>query len=101
MLDTILILTTDIRTLYMLFVLSFLGTTTPGAIKSNFIERHGDAIKSIFKGLSQDPYPVVRHVLELCWTGLWSDVKVKRTLKIQLFNEAIVTHVSMIIFRRR
>jgi nucleolar pre-ribosomal-associated protein 1 len=84
----------DIRTLYMFFVLSFVNASTPSSVKTGFVERHGDPLRSVFKGLAQDPYAVVRQVLERCWTGLWSDVKVKRTLKIQVFNEATIAHVG-------
>jgi nucleolar pre-ribosomal-associated protein 1 len=77
----------------MLFILSFVDANTPSIVKAAFVERHVDPLRSLFKGLAQDPYTVVRHVLELCWTGLWSDVKVKRTLKIQVFNEATIAHV--------
>jgi nucleolar pre-ribosomal-associated protein 1 len=86
-------LVTDIRTLYILFILSFVDGSTPSVIKTGFLERHGDSLRSIFKGLAQDPYAVVRHVLELCWTGLWADAKVKRTLKIQVFNETTIAQV--------
>jgi hypothetical protein len=85
----------DIRTYYMLFVLSFIQSSTPTAVKASFMERSGEHLRSIFKGLFQDSYVVIRHVLELCWTGLWSDVKVKRTAKIQVFNESTITQVRL------
>ncbi|KAG0699762.1 hypothetical protein DFH29DRAFT_990668 [Suillus ampliporus] len=52
-----------------------------------------DMFLSIFKGLSQDSYPVIRRVLEVCWVGLWSDPKVKRTVKIGLFTEVTIGHL--------
>jgi nucleolar pre-ribosomal-associated protein 1 len=51
----------------------------------------------IFKGLAQDPYDVVHKVLEACWSGIWSDPKVTRTLKIGLFQEATIAHVIFLI----
>lgn len=36
-----------------------------------------------------------RMVLEACWTGIWSDNKVERTLKIGLFNENTIGRVSL------
>lgn len=83
----------DIRTLYILLVLSFLDTTTPSSVKGAFLEQHRDAFTLIFKGLWQDPYSVIRRVLEVCWSGLWSDAKLKRTLKIQVFSEATLSQV--------
>ncbi|KAH7927036.1 hypothetical protein BV22DRAFT_1103957 [Leucogyrophana mollusca] len=84
----------DIRTLYLLFILSFIDEESPAAVKSTFLERHRDAFLGIFKGLVQDSYPVVRRVLEVCWAGLWSDPKIKRTTKINLFSEATITHLA-------
>ncbi|KAG2113376.1 hypothetical protein DEU56DRAFT_934085 [Suillus clintonianus] len=48
---------------------------------------------SIFKALSQDSYLVVRKVLEMCWVGLWSDPKVKRTVRIGLFTAVTIEHL--------
>ncbi|CDO76370.1 hypothetical protein BN946_scf185011.g34 [Trametes cinnabarina] len=86
----------DIRTLYVLFVLSFIDPTTSSSIKAILLEQHREAFTIIFKGLWQDSYPVIRRVLEVCWTGLWSDSKIKRTLKIQAFNETILSQLIRI-----
>ncbi|KAI0352520.1 hypothetical protein OH77DRAFT_1523331 [Trametes cingulata] len=86
----------DIRTLYILLVLSFLDTATPSSVKSAFLEQHRDAFTVIFKGLWQDSYSVIRRVLEVCWAGLWSDAKLKRTLKIQVFSEATLSQLLRI-----
>ncbi|KAJ8490078.1 hypothetical protein ONZ51_g2525 [Trametes cubensis] len=86
----------DIRTLYILFVLSFLDTSTGSSVKAAFLEQHRDAFAIIFKGLWQDSYSVIRRVLEICWSGLWSDAKLKRTLKIQVFNEATLSQLLRI-----
>ncbi|KAI0637561.1 ribosome 60S biogenesis N-terminal-domain-containing protein [Trametes polyzona] len=86
----------DIRTLYILLVLTFLDTTTTSSVKSAFLEQHRDAFAIIFKGLWQDSYSVMRRVLEVCWAGLWSDAKLKRTLKIQVFNETTLSQLLRI-----
>ncbi|TBU65164.1 ribosome 60S biogenesis N-terminal-domain-containing protein [Dichomitus squalens] len=86
----------DIRTLYILFVLSFLETTTPASVKAAFLEQHRDAFTSVFKGLWQDSYSVIRRVLEVCWSGLWADAKLKRTLKIHVFSEATLSQLIRI-----
>lgn len=82
---------TDIRTLYILFLLSFLDSQTQ--VKIVFLEQHRDAFLGIFKGLPQDHYSLIRYVLETIWTDLFSDTKVKRTVKIGLFNELTISHV--------
>ncbi|KAM5540626.1 hypothetical protein V8D89_005657 [Ganoderma adspersum] len=83
----------DIRTLYILLVLSFVDSTTSSSVKTAFLERHRDAFTSIFKGLWQDSYSLIRRVLEVCWSGLWSDQKLKRTLKVQVFSEATLSQL--------
>ena len=83
----------DIRTLCLQFILSFLSSSS--GIKTLFLEQHRDIFLSIFKGLSVDPYPVVHHVLEVLWSNLWQDQKVKRTLKVGLFNETTLQHVRL------
>ncbi|KAF8665731.1 hypothetical protein AX16_000179 [Volvariella volvacea WC 439] len=83
----------DIRTLYLLFLLSFIDSDTPSQLKTTFLEHHQDAFRSIFKGLPDDHYNVVRRILEVCWTSLWSDVKLKRTIKVNLFNELTIAQL--------
>ena len=58
-----------------------------------FLEQRRDLFLSTFKGIAQDQYSVAKMILEACWTGIWSDNKVKRTLKINLFNETTIGHV--------
>jgi len=58
-----------------------------------FLEQRRDIFLSIFKGLVQDSYPVVLRILEHCWSGILADLKLKRTLKISLFNESTITQV--------
>ncbi|KAJ7069818.1 ribosome 60S biogenesis N-terminal-domain-containing protein [Mycena amicta] len=86
----------DIRTLYVLFCLSFVEQDTAAAVKTMFLEQHRDAFFSIFRGIAQDPFVVVRRVLEICWSGIWMDLKLKRTLKIGLFGEITVAHLLKI-----
>ncbi|KAI0311527.1 ribosome 60S biogenesis N-terminal-domain-containing protein [Amylostereum chailletii] len=74
----------DIRTLYILFLLSFVDTTSSASVKIAVLEQHREIFTSMFKGLAQDPYSLVRKILEVCWSGIWSDLKIKRTLKIGL-----------------
>ncbi|KAH7101182.1 ribosome 60S biogenesis N-terminal-domain-containing protein [Auriculariales sp. MPI-PUGE-AT-0066] len=83
----------DIRTLYVLFLLSFLAQGTPSTIKTTFLEEHRESFWFIFRGLHVDPYPVVRRVLEICWEGVWLDPKVKRTLKIASFSETTLAQI--------
>ncbi|KAF8812641.1 hypothetical protein BYT27DRAFT_7159048 [Phlegmacium glaucopus] len=83
----------DIRTLYVLLLLSFVDSDNTTQTKTTFIEQHREPFLAIFKGISQDHYSLVRRVLEVCWAGIWSDAKLKRTLKIGLFNEMIIGHL--------
>lgn len=78
----------------MLLLLSFIDPTSSSLVKTSFLEQHRDILAFIFKGLVQDPYPVVEKVFETCWTGLWLDPKIRRTLKVHLFNETIVSQVG-------
>jgi len=62
-------------------------------LKTLFLEQRKESLAAVFKGFSQDPYSVVRLVLEKLWGGLWSDAKLKKTLKINLFNEKVLSYV--------
>ncbi|OCH95273.1 hypothetical protein OBBRIDRAFT_767994 [Obba rivulosa] len=83
----------DIRTLYVLFILTFVDSTTQGSVKAMFLEQRRETFVSIFKGLAQDPYSLVRKVLEVCWIGIWSDPKLRRTSKVNLFGETTIFHL--------
>ncbi|KAI0075408.1 hypothetical protein K474DRAFT_1664265 [Panus rudis PR-1116 ss-1] len=98
--NTKILASPDIRTLFVLFLLSFVDSTSTTVVKSIFLEQHRDIFSSIFKGLAQDPYPVIRKVLEVSWNGIWSDPKLKRSLKISLFNEAIILQLVKLYDRR-
>ncbi|KAH9931396.1 ribosome 60S biogenesis N-terminal-domain-containing protein [Amylocystis lapponica] len=89
----------DIRTLYVLFILSFVDKSTSSSVKSAFLEQRRDVFTSIFKGLFQDSYSLVRKVLEVCWTGIWSDSKLRRTTKINLFNEPTLVQLVKLYVR--
>jgi hypothetical protein len=84
----------DIRTLFILFLLSFVDADATTQSKNMFLEQRRDIFLSTFKGIAQDHYSVARRILEVCWTGIWSDNKVKRTLKISLFSEFTIGHVK-------
>ncbi|GJJ15662.1 hypothetical protein Clacol_009940 [Clathrus columnatus] len=83
----------NIRTAYINFILSFLSKLTPTTIKMAFLEQHKDIFLSIFKGIDQDPHHVIRHVLETSWEGIWNDNKLKRTIKVALFQERTLLHL--------
>ncbi|KAF8890435.1 ribosome 60S biogenesis N-terminal-domain-containing protein [Infundibulicybe gibba] len=84
----------DIRTMYILFILSFVSPGVATQIKMTFLEQHRDAFISIFKGLVQDAVMVVQTILEACWAGIWLDAKLKRTLKIGIFNETTIFQIA-------
>ena len=89
----------DIRTLYVLLLISFVDADNLTQTKTTFIEQHRNAFLAIFKGIGQDHYSLAKRILEVCWTGIWSDAKLKRTLKIGLFNEVTLGHVHICLFR--
>ncbi|KJA21610.1 hypothetical protein HYPSUDRAFT_87850 [Hypholoma sublateritium FD-334 SS-4] len=83
----------DIRTLYVLFLLSFLDVGSSSQVKTAFLEQHREPFLVMFKGLMHDHYSLARKILEVCWAGIWSDSKIKRTLKVGLFNETTLGHL--------
>ncbi|KAF9531008.1 ribosome 60S biogenesis N-terminal-domain-containing protein [Crepidotus variabilis] len=83
----------DIRSLYILFLLSFLGVDTLTQTKATLLEQHREAFLAIFKGIADDHYTLMRKILEVCWSGIWEDQKLKRTLKVGLFNEITLGHL--------
>ncbi|TCD60982.1 hypothetical protein EIP91_009190 [Steccherinum ochraceum] len=90
----------DIRSFFVLFLLSFVDVSTSPSVKASFLEQRRDIFASIFKGLSEDPYALVRRVLEVCWSGIWSDQKVKRTLKVSVFQESTMSQITKLYERR-
>lgn len=83
----------DIRTLFILFILSYLSPSTPTPLKSVLLEEHKELFRGIFKGIMDDPYEVIRRVLEVSWDGVWCDHKLPRTVKIRLFGENCLAQV--------
>ncbi|KAJ2930741.1 hypothetical protein H1R20_g6371, partial [Candolleomyces eurysporus] len=83
----------DIRTAYTLFLLSFvLPSTSTSTSSSNsqtktaFLQQHSLHFTAIFKNLHQDQPTLIRRVLEVCWEGVWCDVRVNRSLKVSVFT---------------
>lgn len=64
------------------------------SIKAAFLEQRREVFTSVFKGLVQDSYTFIQKVLQVCWEGIWSDPKIRRTTKLGLFNEVTINHVS-------
>lgn len=83
----------DIRTLFILFILSFASASSPTPVKAAMLEDHKDMFTSIFKGINEDSHEVLRRVLEVCWDGVWCDGKISRTAKIRLFGEGTLNQV--------
>ncbi|KAH9007236.1 hypothetical protein EDB86DRAFT_68763 [Lactarius hatsudake] len=81
----------DIRTLYVLFVLSFVNNSAASSVKYSFLEQRQDVFRSILAGLYLR-YSLARRILEVAWTGIWLDPKIKRTLKVNVFNEKSLHH---------
>jgi len=63
------------------------------SVKSSFLEQRHEIFRSIFSGFDQDPYSLARTILEVAWTGIWLDPKIKKTVKVNVFNEASLHHV--------
>lgn len=79
----------DIRTAYILFLLSFVlpssSASSNSQTKTGFLQQHSLDFISIFKNLQQDHPILIRRVLEVCWEGVWCDVRVSRSLKVGVF----------------
>jgi nucleolar pre-ribosomal-associated protein 1 len=82
--------------LYILFILSFVDDSAASSVKSSFLEQRHDIFRSIFGGLDQDSFSLARRILEVAWTGIWLDPKIKRTVKVNVFNEASLHLVRQI-----
>lgn len=92
----------DIRTLYIIFILQFIQPASNlHFIKSTFLESHREVLLAIFKRLHEDPYPLVRTILEASWEGIWQDNRVKKTVKIGLFGEKTLNLVGHCTFIRK
>jgi len=74
-----------------------LDTETPSIIKSGILE-YRDVVGAMFKDISRDHYLVIEKILHTCWWGIWGDGKVRRTLKIALFQERSLEQVSIFFY---
>ncbi|CCA67773.1 hypothetical protein PIIN_01597 [Serendipita indica DSM 11827] len=89
----------DIRTLYIMFLLSFVRSSVAPTIKATFLETQREIFLAIFKRISEDPYPLVKTILEVSWEGIWRDNKIKRTVKIGLFGEQVLSQLTKLYAR--
>ncbi|SCV67542.1 BQ2448_5153 [Microbotryum intermedium] len=78
----------DIRTLLVMLVLSFLSTHDPRLI-SQVLETRG-LVSGMIKGLSDDPPPIVHHVL----IALYRDVIVSRSVGLEI-RRALLNEVNL------
>ena len=61
---------------------------TSPEVKAAFLSQQQLLFVEVFKGLSQDAYPIVQYVLDVCWNHIWSDRKLSRSVKISVFSES-------------
>lgn len=83
----------DIRTLTLMYILSFITSGTSSTLKTTFLTTHRNVFLAIWKGLGDDPYSVIKLILESCWEHILSDVRVARNAKISIFAEVTIAHV--------
>ncbi|EAU82375.1 hypothetical protein CC1G_06685 [Coprinopsis cinerea okayama7 len=83
----------DIRTAYIVFLLSFLSNSVDSRVssqtKTTFLSTpaSASAFHPIFKTLHSDHATVIKRVLEVAWEGVWCDIRISRTLKISVFGD--------------
>ncbi|KAG2014276.1 hypothetical protein CC2G_011109 [Coprinopsis cinerea AmutBmut pab1-1] len=83
----------DIRTAYIVFLLSFLSNSVDSRVssqtKTTFLSTpaSASAFHPIFKTLHSDHATVIKRVLEVAWEGAWCDIRISRTLKIGVFGD--------------
>ncbi|CBQ73977.1 conserved hypothetical protein [Sporisorium reilianum SRZ2] len=77
----------DIRTLYILFLLSFLQQSYSYTLKLRLLDLGRDFLPGILKGLPQDPPDVVQTVLLHLHDDLVKDTKIPRSKKVEFWNE--------------
>ncbi|EIW81785.1 hypothetical protein CONPUDRAFT_143472 [Coniophora puteana RWD-64-598 SS2] len=73
----------DIRTLYVLFLLSFVSSSSTRVV---FLGAQRFHLASIFKGLPTDPLPLVVRVCERLWTGLCCDARIGAGARVGVFG---------------
>ncbi|GAC93665.1 hypothetical protein PHSY_001230 [Pseudozyma hubeiensis SY62] len=77
----------DIRTLYILFLLSFLQQGYSHTLKLRLLDLGRDFLPAILKGLPQDPPDVVQTILLHLHEDLVKDTKIPRSKKVEFWNE--------------
>ncbi|EST09588.1 Nucleolar pre-ribosomal-associated protein 1, N-terminal [Kalmanozyma brasiliensis GHG001] len=77
----------DIRTLYILFLLSFLQQSYSHTLKLRLLDLGRDFLPAILKGLPQDPPDVVQIILLHLHEDLIKDQKIPRSKKVEFWNE--------------
>ena len=77
----------DIRTLYILFLLSFLQKSYSHTLKLRLLDLGRDFLPGILKGLPQDPPDDVQTVLLHLHEDLVKDQKIPRSKKVEFWNE--------------
>lgn len=77
----------DIRTLYILFLLSFLQQGHSHTLKLRLLDLGRDFLPGILKGLPQDPPDVVQTILLHLHEDLVKDQKIPRSKKVEFWNE--------------
>lgn len=77
----------DIRTLYILFLLSFLQQSYSHTLKLRLLDLGRDFLPGILKGLPQDPPDVVQTVLLHLHEDLVKDQRIPRSKKVEFWNE--------------
>ncbi|SPO32492.1 related to URB1 - nucleolar protein required for the normal accumulation of 25S and 5.8S rRNAs [Ustilago trichophora] len=77
----------DIRTLYILFLLSFLQQSYSHALKLRLLDLGRDFLPAILKGLPQDPPDVVQTILLHLHEDLVKDQRIPRSKKVEFWNE--------------
>ncbi|PWY98329.1 hypothetical protein BCV70DRAFT_238879 [Testicularia cyperi] len=77
----------DIRTLYILFLLSFLQQTYSSSLKTRLLDLGRDFLPAMLKGLPQDPADVVQIILLHLHEDLVKDERISRTKKVEFWNE--------------
>ncbi|TKY84642.1 hypothetical protein EX895_006544 [Sporisorium graminicola] len=77
----------DIRTLYILFLLSFLQQSYSHTLKLRLLDLGRDFLPAILKGLPQDPPDVVQTILLHLHDDLVNDTRIPRSKKVEFWNE--------------
>lgn len=77
----------DIRTLYILFLLSFLQQSYSKTLKIRLLDLGRDFLPAMLKGLPQDPPDVVQTILLHLHEDLVKDQRIPRSKKVEFWNE--------------